>query len=135
MSTSDSQDGNDALRRLEGEYDAAWNRGDVPVLVSLYEASAIVVNPLGEIARGHSAIRAALEAFLTGPAIGSRHTSTITNIAHVCGTVAIVDGEARLEGLPGRESEPIIHRFTDVIVKNDTGWLIAHTRSYVFAEL
>jgi uncharacterized protein (TIGR02246 family) len=127
-------DGDEGIQRVEREYDAAWNRGDVAGLVSLYQVHAVVVNPLGEIARGHAAIRAALEGFLGGAARGSRHTTRITDIARVGSSVAIVDGEARLDGLNGGESEPILHRYTDVVVKTDTGWVIAHTRGYVFAE-
>ena len=135
MSSSEAHDdGDGAIRRVEREYDAAWNRGDVAGLVSLYQEDAVVVNPLGEIARGRSAIHAALEEFLDGPAKGSKHTTRITDIAHVQSTVAIVDGEAHLAGLHGGESEPTLHRFTDVFVRTDTGWFIAHTRAYLFAE-
>ena len=133
LSSGAQYDGNDAIRRVARDYDAAWNRADVSALVSLYLVRAVVVNPLGETARGQSAIRAGLEAFLSGPAKGSTHTSTITDVAHIESTVAVVDGLARLDGLRG-ESPSLAHHFTDIVVKTDTGWRIAHTRAYVFAE-
>jgi uncharacterized protein (TIGR02246 family) len=69
MTNSDAAYDHDdlAIRKLEGDYDAAWNRGDVSSLVALYLPDAVVINPRGEITRGHTAIRAALQAFVHGP--------------------------------------------------------------------
>lgn len=123
-----------AIRELEREYDVAWNRSDVAHLASLYCRDAIVVNPLGEVARGQPAIRAALEAFFQGAARGSRHYTRISTISHVDDRVAVVDGEARLEGIRGISSESAVsHVFTDIVLRDGTRWLLAHTRAYVFA--
>src|SRR6185503_11043275 len=40
------------IRKLEAEYDAAWNRGDTRALVSSFAPDAIVVNPYGLVATG-----------------------------------------------------------------------------------
>ena len=125
-----------AIRRLERDYDDAWNAGDIPRLTALYRPEAVVVNPLGERAQGQGAISAALETFLTGPGRGSRHSSSVHAISYLQETVAVVDGEARLEGLGTRFSESVAtHAFTDILVREQHGgWLLAQTRAYVFAS-
>ena len=123
-----------AIRKVESGYDAAWNRGDLSRLLSLFEPNAVIINPLGEVAQGRDAIERALGGFLRGPAMGSRHSSTIRAIARVCSNVAVVDGDAHIEGLRDGWSPSLTHPFTDVMVRTEAGWLIAHTRAYVFAE-
>ncbi len=49
--------------------------------------------------------------------------------------VALADGEAVIEGLKapdGGALPPIVHRFTDVLVRGGGGWRIAQIRAYVF---
>jgi uncharacterized protein (TIGR02246 family) len=124
------------IRQLERDYDDAWNSGDLSRLASLYTPGDAVVNPLGERAHGREAIRASLEAFLTGPGRGSRHSSHVATISYVQETVAVVDGEARLEGVGGSFPNPVVtHVFTDIVVKEQQGWSLAQTRAYVFATL
>ena len=123
-----------AIRELERDYDTAWNRGDVAYLASLYHRDAIVVNPLGETARGQFAIRAALEVFLQGAARHSQHSTSISRISHVGDRVAVVDGEARLEGVHGATASDsaVSHAFTDIVLMDGTRWVLVHTRAYVF---
>jgi uncharacterized protein (TIGR02246 family) len=136
MTSSDADHEHDevAILKLERDYDEAWNLGDVTRLASLYRPDAVVVNPLGERSNGRDAIREMLEAFITGPGRGSRHTSRISAIVFVQETIAVVDGEARLEGLGGSFLEPVVtHAFTDIVAKDPKGWSLAQTRAYVFA--
>jgi len=65
------------IRKLEAEYDAAWNRGDTRALVSSFAPDAIVVNPYGLVATGRMEFEEAITEFLTGPAAGSIHTSQV----------------------------------------------------------
>ncbi len=133
---SPSNSGRDeaAIRALEAAYDAAWDAGDVDGLVACFAPDAVVVNPLGEVAHGRGGIGQALGAFLAGPARGSRHTSALGRVTFVTDDVAVVDGEATLTGLAalaGGIAPPLTHRFTDVVVKRDGAWLLAHVRAYV----
>lgn len=125
-----------AIRHLEQAYDAAWNAGDVRALVALFSSDAVVVNPLGKIARGQAEIQRVLEQVLAGAARGSRHASIVSSISFVTDEVAIVDGEARLEGLSEAElrQSVSVHNFTDMMVKVSGKWAIAHVRAYVFAS-
>jgi len=72
---------------------------------------------------------------LAGVGRGSTHSSEIIGIHVVTDDVALVDGEAVIEGFKaddGRTMAPLRHRFTDVFVKGEGGRLITHVRAYVF---
>jgi uncharacterized protein (TIGR02246 family) len=118
---------------VEAACDAAWNEGDVDGLVRFFTEDAVLVNPHGEVAVGAAAIRDRLDAFLRDAARGSRHASRPVRTTFVTPDVAVVDGEARLDGLAGAGS--IRHRFTDILVRRDGRWLIAHVRAYALEEV
>lgn len=118
----------DAVLAVESAYDAAWNAGDVAGLVRCFAADAVLVTPRGEVAVGAQEIGDRLGAFLRGAARGSRHSTRATRVSFVTADVAVVDGEARVEG--GALPRTIEHRFTDLLVRRDSRWLIAHVRAY-----
>ena len=124
-----------AIRELEEAYDSAWNAGDVRSLVDAFTPDAVVVNPMGQRAHGQAEISRVLAAFLSGPASGSRHKSVVLGIEFITDDVALVDGEATLDGMMGTgetTAAPLVHRFTDVVVKRGGAWKIAHVRAYIF---
>lgn len=91
---------------------------------------AVLINPHGEIARGHAEIRRELESVLRGPAVGSKHTSVISRVEFLTAEVAIVDGEARIEGAGQKPPTfPVAHRFTDILVRKKQAWVIGHIRA------
>lgn len=64
-------------------------------------------------------------------------SATRKPIAALRGDVALADGEAVIEGLKapdGGALPPIVHRFTDVLVRDGGGWRIAQIRAYVFMD-
>jgi uncharacterized protein (TIGR02246 family) len=119
-----------AVRAIEAAYDRAWQAGDIESLLACLSEDAVLINPHGEVARGHSGIRRELTAVLGGPARGSQHTSSISRIEFVTADVAIVDGQAMIE-LPGQDdrASTLAHRFTDILVRNSGVWVIAHIRA------
>jgi uncharacterized protein (TIGR02246 family) len=119
------------IRDVEANYDRAWASGNVDDLVALFTPDAVLVNPRGEVAHGRMEIRKALGGFLHGQAANSIHESRIIRIHFATSEVAIVDGEASISG----GSHPLItHPFTDILVKNEATWKIAHVRAYYFEE-
>ena len=119
-----------SVRSVEDAYDKAWCDGDLDALMRCLSTDAVLVNPRGEVALGHDAIRLALGAFLSGEAKGSRHGSTIDRVTFVREDVAVVDGSATItfQGSGGTFE----HRFTDLIVRDRNGrWVIQHVRAYV----
>ena len=123
-----------AIRGLEAAYDAAWQQGDIDALVACLTEEAVVVNPRGQLARGRAEIATMLGVLLSGPAKGSKHTSQVWRVEFITEEVAIVDGEAVLDGFvvsDGPSKSSSSHRFTDVVVRGSEGWAIAHVRAYV----
>jgi uncharacterized protein (TIGR02246 family) len=121
------------LRALEGAYDEAWSAGDLDGVMECLSPDAVLVNPRGEVASGHEAIRRALGTFLAGEAKGSRHQSTVIRVAFVGDDVAVVDGHARISR--PSSGDVLEHPFTDILVRGDGGrWLIAHVRAYRFED-
>jgi uncharacterized protein (TIGR02246 family) len=121
------------IRGVEASYDQAWRAGDISALLHCLTEDAVLVNPRGEVARGHVEIRRLLGAFLCGEARGTRHDSALQRIELVTDDVAVVDGEARITALsaqPAMRHDRYTHRFTDVLVRQRGQWLIAHVRAY-----
>lgn len=124
-----------AIRGLEQAYDAAWNTGNLSALVALFAKDAVLINPRGGVARGRAEVEQVMRQFLGGPARKSTHTTTVADIHFLTDDVAIVDGEATLDGVLGRDGgsePPLVHQFTDVMTRIEGTWSIAHVRGYVF---
>jgi uncharacterized protein (TIGR02246 family) len=121
-----------AIREVERAYDVAWQDGDLEGLLACLSPDAVLINPFGGVAVGHDEIRRELAEVLSGPAASQRHTSILTRVTLVTDGVAVVDGEVVLEGTHGET--PFTHRLTDVLVKRDEGWRVAHIRAYQHLE-
>lgn len=124
-----------AVRASEAAYDAAWRAGDIQGLLACLTEDAVLVSPRGDVARGLAEIERELGGLLRGPARGSAHTSRIIRVEFVTDDVAVVDGEATVH-LAGEEEStgiPLVHRFTDVLVRRSGTWAVAHIRAYVLA--
>jgi uncharacterized protein (TIGR02246 family) len=120
------------IRRVEALYDTAWRHGDIDGLLACLRADAVLVNPRGGVARGHEEIRRMLGSYLADEARGTQHSSEILRIEYATDTVALVDGEAHIARPGDGRAAPylLVHGFTDVLVRNDNRWLIAHVRAY-----
>lgn len=130
MKSANRQLNEDLIRRAEAAYDHAWQAGNVDGLVACLTKDAVLINPRGEVATGHDEIRKLLSEFLAGPARGSKHTSHLTRISFVTDEVAVVDGEALVEGVNFDGSTTVTHLFTDILVRREDDWLIAQIRAY-----
>jgi uncharacterized protein (TIGR02246 family) len=115
------------IRHVEASYDKAWQRADVEALVACLTEDAVVVNPRDEVSRGRDEIGSMLSRFLATEARGSKHISEIVRVDFVTEDVAVADGEARIEVA----AATIRHSFTDVLVRTENEWKIAHARAYV----
>jgi uncharacterized protein (TIGR02246 family) len=126
-----------AIRALEAAYDAAWDAADLRALTAPFTADATIVDPFGGVSTGRAEIERLLGDLLAGSGRGSTHAGEILAVRFVTGDVALADGEAVIEGLTapdGSTMPPIVHRFTDVLVRGDGGWRIAQIRAYVLME-
>ena len=126
-----------AVRAAEAAYDAAWNSADLDTLVAQLTPDATIIDPLGGVSTGAEEVRRLLGDLLAGSGRGSTHTSVVLGVHFASGDVALADGEAVIEGLRGPDGGvrgPLVHRFTDILVRDGAAWRIAHTRAYVFMD-
>lgn len=120
------------IRAIEASYDSAWSSADMAGLMSVLEPDVVIIDPMGGMSVGASAAQRLLQTFLSGAGLGSTHASRLKRVSFVSDDVALFDGEATIEGpnLP----MPIVHDFTDVFVRREGQWRIAHIRAYVFMD-
>jgi len=126
--TGDERD----VRALEDAYDRAWTSGDLARLLSFFIPDAVIVTPYGDVWTVLPGIEEGLRAVMSKPSRGT-HTSTINAVHFVTADVAIVDGRAVLrthEAQATEQEHPLLHSFSDVVVKRDGAWRIAHVRAY-----
>lgn len=118
------------IRKTEASYDQAWKHGDIEGIMSCFTDDAILISPRGDVAIGAEKIRNLLFNFLESEAQNTIHTSRINRISFVTDDVAVVDGEAFIEGTKNLSDLVKHHNFTDILVRKGETWLIAHIRAY-----
>jgi uncharacterized protein (TIGR02246 family) len=118
------------VRAVEEKYDSAWSAGDLDAMMDCFTVDAVLVSPRGQIAIGEEAIRDLLGKFLASEARASRHQSTVDRIAFLGDDVAVVDAHATIA--TGSGASLLEHPFTDILVRRESDWLIAHVRAYHF---
>jgi uncharacterized protein (TIGR02246 family) len=124
-----------SIRKLAEAYDAAWNRGDVQALSSSFTPDAIIVSPREEVITSKTEFKQTISNLLKGSFKGSTHQTTVLRIHFPKEDVVVVDGEATLTLLtPHEENSKLIHKYTDVMIKQGTIWLISDTRAYIFMK-
>jgi len=120
------------IRAIEADYDTAWGSADLGRLMSVLESDVVILDPRGGTSDGASEARRLLGDFLKGEGASSTHTSRCKRVSFVTDDVALFDGQATIAGpnLP----QPIVHDFTDVFVRRQGCWRIAHIRAYVYMD-
>ena len=99
-------------------------------MVAAFTPEAVIINPLGQPARGRAEIERVLGVFLEGPAA---YEHSVAGGVRDAGTSPSSMGKPleRAAGPEGALTPLLVHRFTDVAVKQDGTWLLAHVRAYV----
>lgn len=118
------------IRRTEVNYDHAWQKGDIEGVVACFANDALLISPRGDMAVGTEEIRNLFSEFLGTEAKGTKHTSRIIRISFVTDDVAVVDGEAFIEGAENLSATDTHHRFTDILIRSGDVWLISQIRAY-----
>jgi uncharacterized protein (TIGR02246 family) len=118
------------IRKTEASYDSAWQQGNIESLISCFTDEAVLISPRGDEAFGKQQIRNLFTDFLVREGKSTKHTSRITRISFVTNNVAVVDGEALIEGVENLSTAVARHRFMDVLVRNGDVWLISQIRAF-----
>lgn len=128
--TTDRKTDEEAIRKTEATYDAAWQQGNIDGLMACFANNAVLISPRGDEAVGKEQIRKLFSNFLGKEAKRTKHTSRITRIHFVTNDVAVVDGEALIEGGEDLPAAVQQHKFVDVLVRQQDGWLISQIRAF-----
>jgi len=118
------------IRKTEASYDSAWRQGNIEKLMACFTDDAILISPRGDEAFGKEQIRKLFTDFLQQEAKGTGHTSRIIRISFVTNDVAVVDGEAFIQGSENLSTAVMHHRFIDVLVRSGNTWLISQIRAF-----
>lgn len=118
------------IRKTEASYDSAWKQGNIENLMVCFTDDAVLISPRGDEAFGKKQIRDLFTNFLGQEGKSTKHTSRIIRISFVTNDVAIVDGEAFIEGAENLTTAVTHHRFIDVLVRNGNVWLISQIRAF-----
>lgn len=118
------------IRKTEAAYDEAWKRGNMDGIMACFAEDAMLLSPRGDVAIGKEQIRQLLSEFLQTEAVGTRHTSRISRISFVTDAVAVVDGEAFIEGAEGLSDAVRHHIFADILVREGDAWRISQIRAH-----
>ena len=130
MKKPDTQLEEARIRKTEAAYDQAWQQGDIEGIMVYFTDDAVLISPRGDVAIGKEQIRNLLSNFLGSEARDTKHTSRITRISFVTDDVAVVDGEAFIEGSDKLSDSVKHHSFTDILVRTGNGWLISQIRAH-----
>ena len=118
------------IRTTEASYDSAWQQGNIEGLMVCFTDDAVLISPRGDEAVGKEQIRKLFTDFLAREGKSTKHTSRVTRISFVTNDVAVVDGEAFIEGGENLSTAVKKHRFIDVLVRHGNGWLISQIRAF-----
>lgn len=132
MQTFNKEHEEAAVRAVEKAYDTAWQNGNIEGIMECLTDNIVVVNPFGQSALGKIEFRRMLVEFLNGQGKNTKHTSIILRVDFINDNVAVVDGKAIINDSDNINKSSVTHNFTDILVKRNETWAIAHIRAYGF---
>ncbi|RVT76445.1 SgcJ/EcaC family oxidoreductase [Flavobacterium sufflavum] len=118
------------IRKTEASYDSAWRQGNIESLMACFTDDPTLISPRGDEAFGTGQIRNLFTEFLGKEGKSTKHTGRIIRITFVTNDVAIVDGEAFIEGAENLSAAVTHHKFIDVLVRKGDTWLISQIRAF-----
>lgn len=121
-----------AIREIEAQWEAAWNRHDVAAMASTYAADSDAINLAGEWFRGREAFTKSLEDLHSGKTKGSVWQTEETHIRFLAADIAIVHVYVNSHGDRNADGSPMAPRrviLTRVEVKRVGKWLIVASQA------
>jgi len=121
-----------AIRDIEAQWEAAWNRHDVAAMASVYAPDSDAVNLAGEWFKGREAFQKSLEELHSGKTKGSIWQTEETNIRFLAPEIALVHVYINSHGDRNPDGSPMPPRraiLTRVEVKRGGRWLIVASQA------
>jgi uncharacterized protein (TIGR02246 family) len=120
-----------AIRQLYAAYDAAWDKGDVAGLVTIWADDADHVEPDGRAIKGRAAIEKELGQRFATDLKGTRSRQMIMGIRLITPDVAVVDAAYEVSGVhdaQGKSLRALQGRYVDIWLKRAGKWHIVADR-------
>ncbi|MEJ7595906.1 MAG: SgcJ/EcaC family oxidoreductase [Planctomycetaceae bacterium] len=125
----------DAIRKVVSQTSEAWNKKDAKACAEHYSDDADVETSRGVRITSRKKIEEYFEDQLTSAAhLDSEHKRTIVAVRFLTATCAATDSKWEVAGVRdalGKGAPPRKGNSTMILVKSDSGWKIALTRSMV----
>jgi uncharacterized protein (TIGR02246 family) len=124
--------GEKAIRDIEAQWEAAWNRHDVAAMARNYAPDSDAINLAGEWFKGRAAFVKSLEELHSDKVKGSVWQTEQTNIKFLTPEIAIVHVYINSHGDRNPDGTPMAPRhaiLTRVEVKRDGRWLIVASQA------
>ncbi|MEW6269264.1 MAG: SgcJ/EcaC family oxidoreductase [Thermodesulfobacteriota bacterium] len=123
-----------AIRKLYAQYTEAWNRHDVPAMVSFWAIDGDYMEPDGRHARGRDEVEKLFTQEHRTAFKGSTLSLTIETVWFITENVAMVDGKYDLSGvvdLQGKHLPVRTGHLTAILLREDGTWKVAAGRAMI----
>jgi uncharacterized protein (TIGR02246 family) len=123
-----------AIRQLYAAYDAAWNKGDLAGLATIWADDADHVEPDGRAIKGRAAIEKELGQRFATDLKGTRSRQMIMGIRLITPDVAVVDAAYEVSGAhdaQGKSLRALQGRYVDIWLKRAGKWHIVVDRPII----
>ena len=121
-----------AIREIETQWEAAWNRHDVAAMAAVYAPDSDAINLAGEWFRGRDAFQKSLEELHSGKTQSSIWQTERTEIKFLTPEIALVHVYANSHGDRNPDGSPMDPRrviLTRVEMKRGGKWLIVASQA------
>jgi uncharacterized protein (TIGR02246 family) len=119
-----------SVNKLSTDWIEAWNRHDAAGMAGLFVEKGDLINPMGDVARGHEQVLKLFQQEQAGKLKSSTMSETCQPAKFLDAKVAQLDCEFSLKGVAGAEAPMHGYRTAVVLLEGDR-WSIASMRAMV----
>ena len=128
----------EAVRALYKEFNAAWNRHDVPAMGRMWALDGDHQEPDGHTAKGRTAVQSLIQRQHDSVFKKTSLDLTIDSVWFITGETALVDGRYEISGIRDPNGVALAPRkghLTSILLKEGERWSIAASRLMIPTEL
>ena len=128
----------DAIRKLYGQFVAAWNRHDPKAMAAMWVEDGDDVEPDATVAKGRDDIQKLFTMEHNTVMKNTTLTLTVESVWFIAANVALVDGTYELTGVvapDGKQLPPRKGRLSSILLQERDHWWIAASRLMIPEKL
>ena len=121
-----------AVARIATDWADAWNRHDAAGLAKVFSERGDMINPKGDVAKGHQQVLKLFQDEQAGQLKQSKMALTCEPARFFDANVAGVDCDFTVEGITGPEAPALLRgHMTNVVVRDGARWSVVSLRAMV----